>query len=128
MVFVVAMMQICIIQWYEIVCYAQKICCKGLVASHIKPSEVCLKEGKPEEAYDYNNGLLLQPNVDAYFDKFDISFDENGTILFDPAVTPDIINKFKDFKLDKEILNSKRLEYLKYHREKFNKKSGKSSL
>ena len=42
---------------------------KSLIASHIKPCVDCLKEHNEEEAYDVDNGLLLSPTVDSYFDK-----------------------------------------------------------
>ena len=45
------------------VCYVQKTPYKGLVHSHIKDSSVCLEEGNLDDAYDYNNGLLLSVEV-----------------------------------------------------------------
>lgn len=56
----------------RLICYACHLPWKGLVASHIKPLSTCIKQQKMQEAYDKNNGLLLSPNLDAYFDKFDI--------------------------------------------------------
>lgn len=103
----------------NIVCYAEKVAYKGLVASHIKPCHICLKEMNIDEAYDYNNGLLLQQNIDAYFDKFDISFDDNGNMLIGSSVEENIAKKYCSYKLDKEILTSERLKYLKYHQKRF---------
>lgn len=37
-----------------------------------------------------NNGLLLNRNIDSYFDKHDISFDENGKILLGKRVDAEI--------------------------------------
>ncbi len=110
------------------ICYIQKTPYKGLVHSHIKDSGVCLDEGKIDEAYDYNNGLLLSAQVDAYFDKYDISFDDNGNVLVNDYEIHDndILHWISNFKLDKKLLNPERLKYLKWHREKFRNKALKS--
>ena len=110
------------------ICYIQKKPFKGLVHSHIKDSGVCLEEGKIDEAYDYNNGLLLSSQVDAYFDKYDISFDDDGNVLVNDYEIQDsnILRWIRNFKLDKKLLNSERLKYLKWHRKKFRNKALKS--
>lgn len=110
------------------ICYIQKTPYKGLVHSHIKDSVVCLDEGKIDEAYDYNNGLLLSSQVDAYFDKYDISFDDDGNVLVNDyeIYDNDILYWISNFKLDKKLLNPERLKYLKWHREKFRNKVLKS--
>ena len=103
----------------DIVCYVEKIPYKGLVASHIKPCHVCLEELNTTEAYDYNNGLLIQQNIDAYFDKFDLSFNDDGTMLIASNVDENIAEKYCKYTLDKEILTPERLKYLSYHRNRF---------
>lgn len=103
----------------DVVCYVEKIAYKGLVASHIKPCHICLEELNTTEAYDYNNGLLIQQNIDAYFDKFDISFNDDGTMLISSDVDKNIAEKYCKYTLDKEILTADRLKYLSYHRNKF---------
>lgn len=110
------------------ICYIQKTPYKGLVHSHIKDSVVCLDEGKIDEAYDYNNGLLLSSQVDAYFDKYDISFDDDGNVLVNDYEIhdSDILHWISNFKLDKKLLNPERLKYLKWHRKKFRNKALKS--
>lgn len=110
------------------ICYIQKTPYKGLVHSHIKDSGICLDEGKIDEAYDYNNGLLLSAQVDAYFDKYDISFDDDGNVLVNDYEIhdSDILHWISNFKLDKKLLNPERLKYLKWHREKFRNKTLKS--
>lgn len=110
------------------ICYIQKTPFKGLVHSHIKDSGVCLEEGKIDEAYDYNNGLLLSSQVDAYFDKYDISFDDDGNVLVNDYEIhdSDILHWISNFKLDKKLLNPERLKYLKWHRKKFRNKALKS--
>ena len=110
------------------ICYIQKTSYKGLVHSHIKDSSVCLEEGKIDEAYDYNNGLLLSSQIDAYFDKYDISFDSDGNVLINDYEIhdSDILCWMSNFKLDKKILNPERLKYLEWHRNKFKEKAIKS--
>ena len=86
------------------ICYIQKTPYKGLVHSHIKDS------------------------VDAYFDKYDISFDDDGNVLVNDyeIYDSDILYWISNFKLDKKLLNPERLKYLKWHREKFRNKVLKS--
>lgn len=105
------------------ICYACKVPWKGLVASHIKPLSACIREQKMTEAYDKDNGLLLSPNIDAYFDKFDISFDYDGTILLGKEVPNEVKELIKEYKLDSEVLNKERKKYLQYHRQIFDAKN-----
>lgn len=104
------------------VCYFTKMQTKGLVASHIWRSEDALREMDVEAAYDYKNALLLEQNVDAYFDKYDLTFDTNGKALFGVQVTEDFIEKYRDNKLDKAVLVSERLVYMQKHNISFEKK------
>ncbi len=110
------------------VCYLTKKEYKGLVCSHIKDSAVCLSEGKLDEAYDYNNGLLLSQNIDAYFDKYDISFKDDGNILINnyEIMDSDIMSELSQYKLDDKLLTPERLYYLEWHRKKFKEKAEKS--
>jgi len=48
-----------------------------LRASHIKPWRDC----SDEERLDFNNGLLLIPNLDVAFEQYLIFFDDKGKIL-----------------------------------------------
>lgn len=107
----------------ELLCYACHLPWKGLVASHIKPLATCVKQQKMQEAYDKNNGLLLSPNVDAYFDKFDITFDDNGTILLGKNIPEKIKEVIRDYHIDKAVLNDERRKYLQYHRNIFDAKN-----
>lgn len=105
------------------VCYADKIAWKGLVASHIVPFNECESLGHSEWEYDGNNGLLLSPNIDAYFDKNDISFEDDGRILISQkanVVDCDVENILRNCNLDKNILNEKRVKFLRIHRKKYN--------
>lgn len=104
------------------VCFFDKKAYKVLIASHIKPSKFCLMEDKEDEAYDVNNGLLLNQIVDSYFDKFEVPFDDNGEMLIGSTVDEDIAKEFRSCKLDDVLLNRDRKKYLKFHREQFYEK------
>ena len=93
-------------------CYVENISYPVLIASHIKP----FSESDLDEAFDINNGILLSKNMDSLFDLGYISFDDYGNILFSERLEIDVINAIKSLKLDQRMLNSKRLEYLNYHR------------
>lgn len=56
-----------------------------LRASHIKPWAECTSD---EERLDVYNGFLLTANLDALFDRFLISFDSQGYIIFEPSLNP----------------------------------------
>ena len=108
----------------EVVCYLDKKPYKSLIASHIKPCIDCLKEHREDEAYDVDNGLLLSPTVDSYFDKKDISFGDDGRILIGNQVAEPIRKDFEKYSLDKSVLNERRRGYLAYHRHLFEQKNG----
>lgn len=84
-----------------------------LKASHIKPW--C--ESNNNERLDVYNGLLLNPNFDALFDKGLISFNNSGEIL----VSSYLDEKARDiFDITNDItitLNEKHFRYLEFHRE-----------
>lgn len=54
-----------------------------LRASHAKPWAECASDA---ERLDVFNGFLLSANLDALFDRFLVSFDENGHIMFASAL------------------------------------------
>jgi hypothetical protein len=94
-------------------------------ASHIKAYNEC----NADEAFDVNNGILISANADALFDKHLITIDDDGTILLSYLVKiegPRFITELKLIeKTFKAILNDKRKEYLKRHREIFNEMEAK---
>lgn len=107
----------------EIVCYLTKKPQKGLVVSHILPSQVALDKGDIYSAYNPNNALLLEPNIDAYFDTFDLTFDKNnGVPMFGSAVYDHFKNKHKDMFIEQIILNEERTDYLDTHNQRFKDK------
>lgn len=109
----------------KIVCFFDKLPHKVLIASHIKPYKHCMQQNKEFEAYDPENGLLLSQELDSYFDKFDISFSDDGMILIGKSVPEIIGSRFKDNKLDTLILTDARKKYLEYHRKIFYERNKK---
>lgn len=108
----------------EPVCYLDKKPYKSLIASHIKPCIDCLKENREDQAYDANNGLLLSPTADSYFDKNDITFADDGHIIIGKDVAESVKADFEQYHLDEKVLNNQRKRYLEYHRRLFEKKNG----
>lgn len=92
---------------------------KGLIASHIKPYKLCVIEGDEYSQFNVNNGLLLSKNIDDYFDKLDITFDDDGNIICSDNVQEEIREEFKNYKLDSIVLNNERRQYLALHRSLF---------
>ena len=85
-----------------------------LIDSHIKP----YSEFEPNEQFDANNGLLLSKNIDLLFDKFLISFDDNGNMLFSKQLHYDIKNFLitQKYHLKSSFLTQERCLYLAIHR------------
>lgn len=94
-----------------------------LIASHIKP----WKESNNEERLDSNNGILLTPTFDKLFDKFLITFNENGNVIWSQnRLDEDTRNKLiqahpnlTDISIEIDNNNE---NYLEYHRAVFNQK------
>lgn len=86
-----------------------------LIASHIVP----WREANDKERLDVDNGLLLSPTYDALFDKYLISFDNQGKIILSKSM-----NKKEFYKLGvtgKEQINNLSVgneKYLERHRKK----------
>ena len=92
------------------------------VASHIKGFKD--PNTTNEEKYDVNNGILICANADALFDKHLISINENKELIFSFLLDTDVRLKTQLLLMQpifQPILNEKRMEYLKYHREVFYK-------
>jgi hypothetical protein len=110
----------------DAVCYIDKKKYKGLVASHIIPLRDCLEKGDEVSAYDYQNTILLQQNLDQHFDKFDFSICEDGQIFYNKDIKDNytaVRKILSDNKLDDEILTSKRKEYLVAHNKIYKSKN-----
>lgn len=84
-----------------------------LIASHIKPYHKC----KDEEKYDINNGIMLSPLADKLFDKFLISFDEKGNIMYSKNLLANDLELINNHFKRKYIVikNELMLKYMKYH-------------
>ncbi|MDR2965180.1 MAG: HNH endonuclease [Treponema sp.] len=93
-----------------------------LIASHIKP----WKESSNEERLNGNNGILLSPHIDKIFDKYFISFSDDGKILVYNNKVKEILEKWSINEKQKYFDFSKeRIHYLEYHRKKCNERNKK---
>ncbi|WP_028895989.1 HNH endonuclease signature motif containing protein [Prevotella sp. HUN102] len=84
-----------------------------LIASHIKPYKV----SDEKEEFDVNNGLLLSRNLDSLFDLGYITFNDDGTIKPSKVLSEDMKAYLSQYKLNAYFINSKRMQYMQYHRE-----------
>ena len=89
---------------------------KRLIVSHIKP----WRYSANDERLDVNNCLLLEARWDNLFDKFLISFNSNGEIIFS-----DELSKEEQKMLENELQSDSRIpinedieSYLQFHRER----------
>jgi putative restriction endonuclease len=98
--------------WGAVKCMLEELAYPVLIASHIKP----FIQSKPEEAYDVDNGLLLSKNMDSLFDLGYITFNDDGTIVFAQQLAHDVQKVVKNYQLNSIFLNTKRKNYLDYHR------------
>lgn len=90
-----------------------------LIASHIKPWTI----SDEKEKIDPFNGLMLTPTYDKMFDQGFISFENDGTILISPYISPLNRKKLGLANVKKyDIKATGREKYLKYHRENIFKK------
>ena len=86
--------------------------------SHIKPFKYCMDNNLEEEALDPDNGLYINRDLDILFNNGEISWNDDGTILFEKNFPEDKRNKLKDDNIKKEFLTPERLKYLNFHRKK----------
>ena len=87
-----------------------------LIASHIKP----WAESNNQERLDNYNGLLLNPTIDALFDRGLISFEVSGKIMISPKISQEnllLLGIHKEMKLRK--ITQEHEKYLQYHRQKY---------
>lgn len=100
------------------VCMVNRIEYPTLISSHIKRSIKC----DYNEKYDHKNLLLLSHEIDGPFDKGDISFENDGNLLFANNIKDDFRKKFYKKKLNEKFLDTHRKKYLNWNRENwFNK-------
>jgi predicted restriction endonuclease len=88
-----------------------------LRASHIKPWEDC--ETKTDKL-NPNNGIFLCAHLDALFDEFLISFDNDGKLLISTRIVPETrkILQLDGMKLRQELKRDS-YQYLEHHRQRF---------
>ncbi len=85
---------------------------KILIASHIVP----WSEATDYERLDVNNGILLSPTVDALFDRYLISFTDEGSIMISSSLN-EKEKKILGISKDMHLNVSKGMKiYLKRHR------------
>lgn len=84
-----------------------------LIASHIKPW--C--ESTNEERLDGHNGLLLAPHVDKLFDRFWISFQDDGQLI---TAGPAVVGLLRSWGIDPDLrtepLTRQQRKYMAHHR------------
>lgn len=88
-----------------------------LRASHAKPWAVCDSDA---ERLDVFNGLLLAAHLDALFDQFLLSFDEQGRVLFAPELNTAscaVLGLSPAMRL--RWMAPEHQPYLSYHRQRF---------
>lgn len=88
-----------------------------LRASHIKP----WVDSNDKEKIDPKNGLTLSPTYDVLFDRGFITFENDGTLLVSPFISP-MNQKRLNIKTGAKIkinmfLDKKRISYMEYHRQ-----------
>lgn len=93
-------------------CMVKNLPCVYHRASHIKPLHLC----NETEEYDSDNGLLLSLEVDGWFDKYHVSFDNEGKIIFYDSVNSELKEELKGYKINPVFMNEKRKKYLEFHR------------
>ena len=97
---------------YNRKCFVEKLAYPVLIASHIKPYREC----DVSEQFDIENGLLLSKNFDSLFDLGYITFDDKGQIICSKQLDRDVVKHVSLYALDQVFLNSKRENYMNFHR------------
>lgn len=90
-----------------------------LIASHIKPYAVCMKENREDQALHHLNGLALSPTYDKLFDQGFITFKDDGELVCGTQLSPMTwakLNLNPAMKKRLPIFPDGREEYLEYHR------------
>ncbi len=90
-----------------------------LIASHIKPYSICIKEKRDDQALDYLNGLALSPTYDRLFDQGYITFSDEGELICGTQLSSYTWEKLNINPMAKNkmrIFPESRENYLDYHR------------
>mgnify|MGYP002151875581 CR=1 FL=1 len=83
-----------------------------LIASHIKPWKV----SDDDERMDGHNGLLLSPHLDKLFDKYLITFDENGYIILSKRVDSSVLSIWNIDLSQAYAITPEQQVYMTHHR------------
>ena len=86
-----------------------------LIASHIVP----WAESNDAERLDVDNGILLSPLFDALFDRYLISFEDDGALLVSSRMSSKHIKNLSLKSYPKIPINDGMLQYLHRHRKRF---------
>lgn len=90
-----------------------------LIASHIKPWKV---SSNPERISGFN-GVLLSPHVDALFDSYLLTFEENGRIRVHESLSMDVLERWSiDTAKRVDEFRPEQTNFLAYHRQQFEAK------
>lgn len=95
-----------------------------LIASHSKS----WVESSDKEKVDVNNGFLLCPNHDALYDKYLITFEDDGKIRISDTIKKD---DYKKLGIEENMIiniSVEELVYIKWHRKKFFEKEKETNL
>jgi predicted restriction endonuclease len=90
-----------------------------LIASHIKPYNICIKQNREDQATDFLNGLSLSPTYDKLFDQGYITFTDRGELICGTQLSPytwEKLNINPNAKNRMRIYPKDREEYLEFHR------------
>lgn len=87
-----------------------------LIASHIKP----WRESSNKERLDGYNGLFLTPNIDKLFDKYLLSFENNGDVMISKSITQierEVFGLIDGMNVG--VFHAYQSFYLEFHRSRF---------
>lgn len=101
-------------------CMVDNITNEYLIGSHIIPWHICIKEGNELNAWDKDNGLLLNRNLDAFFDKGKITFLKDGKIKLNKNIKKDLEQSLINYKIKNDFLTEKRKAFLLNHNRLYN--------
>jgi len=88
---------------------------KYCIGSHLKPFKYCLDRGLDDEAFDSDNGLYVNRDLDINIDKGKITWTNEGKILFSDDFPKEKIDTYKNSNIPKKYLTPERLKYLEHH-------------
>ena len=70
-------------------------------------------------SFKRNNGLLLRPDIDAYFNSGDFTFNSlTGKVEFakKKKLPPSVVKEYQNYKIDSKYLTKRRKKFLELHK------------